>query len=210
MVIASVEYRTANESLFPSQVEDIKSAIRFLKARAEFFGIDPNRIGIMGESAGGHLAALVGTSNGVSKFERGENLEYGSEVKSVCAWYPPVDLQLTGSDVDGKDPFHGNPPQNLLLGINLQLHPEQAEDANPKSYLRRDCPPFLLLHGDLDKVVPVSHSIGLYEAIEQNGTPVELHILRGAGHGSSEFFQAKVQGIIINFFLKTFGMKSEI
>jgi len=198
-IIAGVEYRTSNVAKFPAQLEDVKAAIRFLRANAENFGIDPSLIGIMGESAGGHLACLAGTTNGNCSFDKGQNLTESSDVQAVCAWYPGIDLE-SELEEDVLESFGGIRPQDQLLGKRTAGNPEMARPANPKHYVSKGCPPFLLIHGGDDNLVPSSHSEGLYNALVAIGSTADLVLIEGAGHATIEFFQSEVLEMITEFF----------
>jgi len=206
-VIASVEYRTSNEARFPSQLEDIKSAIRFLKANAERFGINRNKIAVMGESAGGHLACLAGATGQNREFDRGENLSETSEVQAVCALYPPIDLQFPKSEANDSELFGGIRPQDFLLGGRTAGDSEITRNANPKTYLIKGSPPHLLIHGLHDQMVPPVHSEILYERLIELEVSAELIIIEDGTHGSVEFFQSKILDCVIQFFAKCLNGK---
>jgi acetyl esterase/lipase len=136
--IASINYRLVGTALWPAQIEDCKAAIRWLKAHAREYGYNANRLGVVGESAGGHLAAMLGTTSGTRTFDVGENLDYTSEVACVVNLFglsdvtrePSVAARLLGSA--GKD--------------NLEL----VRGASPVTYVHRDEPPMLIVHGTND------------------------------------------------------------
>jgi acetyl esterase/lipase len=183
--IASINYRLVGEAIFPAQIYDCKAAIRWLRAHAGEYKIDPNRIGVWGGSAGGHLAALVGTSIGVKSLEGDEgNLETSSAVQAVADWYGMHDLvkALKGNLRHLPPPQPGKPMgQGGVLGLVSSL--EQARQASPTTYVSKDNPPFLILHGDADPVVPVAQSTEFYEKLKAAGVPATLHVFPGAGHG---------------------------
>lgn len=194
--VASVEYRTSNEARFPSQIEDVKAAIRFLRAHAKQFGLDAEHIGIMGESAGGYLSILAGTSGSTRIFDVGENLEYSSSVQAVCDWYGPSDFVEFAKENNGS----ADSPEALLMGGPAHRVPEVAEAANPCTYLSPETPPFLILHGNQDHTVPFSQSEILYERLTANQTPVEFYELDGADHADRHFVQPAIRKIILEFF----------
>ena len=183
--VASLNYRLSPEALFPAQIEDCKAAVRWLRAHAAQYGLDPERIGAWGASAGGHLVALLGTSGEAAELEGtlGEHPEESSRVHAVCDYFGPTDfLQEIGQpcDIDRASP---DCPEALLLGGPLQERPEAVRLANPITYIRPDNPPFLIMHGDCDMVVPLHQSQLLYEALTAAGVPAALSIVGGAGHG---------------------------
>lgn len=176
---ASIEYRPSSEALFPAQIEDCKCAIRFLRAHAEEYGIDPDRIGAWGSSAGGHLAALLGTTAGEPKLEgTGGWPEQPSRIQAVCDWFGPADL-ATLPDED--DPLSS--PQGQLLGDAPQDVPELAKLASPISHISPDDPPFLIVHGENDFVVPMAQSELLHRALTEAGVESTLIRVTDAGHG---------------------------
>jgi acetyl esterase/lipase len=199
-VIASVEYRTSNEATFPGPVEDVKAAIRFLRANAERFQIDPECIGVMGESAGGYLAAFVGVTREDREFDKGDHLDFSSRVSAVCPWYPPVELPLERPS-PGAVPGEIS-PEDELLGVFAATDPLLASKASPLTYVRESSPPFLILHGSEDSLVPCSHGERLYEALRAKGVSADLYLLKGAEHAALDFYQPEIREIIAEFFAR--------
>jgi acetyl esterase/lipase len=183
--VASINYRLSPEAVFPAQLEDCKAAIRSLRAHAEEFGIDPNRIGVWGASAGGHLAAFLGTTGEVRDFDVGENLGYSSRVQAVCDFYGPTDfLQMDAHRLlDGQIHDAPDSPESKLVGGPIQDNPEKVRRANPITYVTKGAPPFLIVHGILDRLVPFHQSQLLVAALEAVGAPVHFHPVEGGGHG---------------------------
>ena len=196
-VVASVQYRTSNEAPFPAPLEDVKSAIRYLKAHSERYGIDPERFGVMGESAGGHLAAMTALTGKIKEFDKGLYLDYSSEVQAACPWYLPADISA-GWEMDPL--ARAASPESLLIGKNVALFPEDAMKACPVSYVTPDAPPFLLLHGTNDHTVPYEQSEAMYKALESQGVDVDLIALEGSDHADLPFFQKELWEIIFKFF----------
>jgi acetyl esterase/lipase len=198
-VIASVEYRTSNEAKFPGPVEDIKSAIRFLRANAARYQIDPERIGIMGESAGGYLAAFVGLTGDRREFDTGDHLDFSSRVSAACPWYPPVrfPLEEPGGSEAGPSLIT---PEDELLGVFAVSDPVLAGKASPLTYVTKDAPPFLILHGQQDSLVPCSHGQMLYEALIAKGVQADLYLLKGTDHAALEFYQPAIRLLVAEFF----------
>ena len=200
-IIASVEYRCSSEARFPAQVEDVKAAVRFLRAHARDFGIDSAKIGVMGESAGGHLASVVGASNGTTRFDVGQYLNVSSSVQAACSFYGPTDLGALRKDaVEGAS--GGMEPQDQLLGAKVESGDSSARNADPVSYLSGQTCPFLLIHGTEDKLVSTMQSERLYRALEEAGVDVDLLLLSGAGHGTWEFLQPTVIRVVGEFFAR--------
>ncbi len=179
---ATIEYRLSGEARFPAQIEDCKAAIRFLRSKAKEYGIDPDRIGAWGPSAGGHLVALLGTSGDVQELEgKGGAAELSSRVQAVVDWFGPTDfLKMGKNKIDHDAP---RSPESLLVGGPIQENPEKVAAANPITYVSKDDPPFLIMHGDKDDLVPFSQSELLHAALEKAGVPSKLHVVKGAGHG---------------------------
>lgn len=195
-VVASVEYRTSNEGSFPMQLQDVKSAIRYLKAHAKRFRIDSNRFGVSGESAGGYLSAMAALTTDRS-FDVGAYTEFDSSVQAACPWYPPTDVEgfYYNSALDA-----AAAPESLLLGKNVMLHLEEAKRICPLYYVTPQAPPFLIIHGLDDHTVPFAQGQALYDALEQAGCDVTLMALEGADHADIQFFQAPVWEEMAAFF----------
>ncbi len=179
---ASVEYRKSGEAQFPAQIEDCKCAIRFLRAKATQFNLDPERIGVWGSSAGGHLVALLGSSEYVKELEgKGGWPDQSSRVNAVCDFCGPTDLiKIVGDSPKGAAGAVGK-----LLGGAPADKKELATLANPITHVTNKAPPFLIVHGDEDKTVPLSQSEMLCDALKKAGVRVTLHVAKGQGHGIS-------------------------
>lgn len=196
--VASINYRYSHQATFPAQIHDCKAAVRWLRAHAAEFRLDPQRFGAWGSSAGGHLAALLGTSGGVRELE-GDlgHLEHSSRVQAVCVWFAPTDFTLMnqqGSTIDHDAP---DSPESRLLGGPVQQNKRKAALANPIRYVSKDDPPFLIMHGDQDPLVPHQQSVLLHEALKKAGLKVTFHTVKGAGHG---FAGAEVMKKVEEFF----------
>ena len=198
-VVASVEYCTSNEGKYPAQIQDVKAAIRYLRAYAERFNIDEEKIGVMGESAGGYLTCMAALDRD-KKLDTGEYLEYSSQVQAACPWYPPTDASHFPYDDVEKAAMSS---ESLLMGFNVMTHPQEAYENSPVSKVTPDAPPFLLIHGTKDSTVPFSQSEELYDALEAAGCDVTLLALDGAEHADLMFFQDEVWQQIIAFFKRT-------
>ena len=196
---ASIEYRLSGEATFPAQIEDCKAAIRFLRSRARDYGIDPGRIGVWGSSAGGHLAAMLGTSGEVEELEgEGGSPGESSRVQAVCDFFGPTDLLRMNEQGSRMDHNAADSPESLLIGGPIQRLPEQAARANPITYVSPDDPPFLIVHGDRDMLVPLGQSELLRDALQEEGVPVSLHVVEGGGHGQG--FPPEVDRLAVGFF----------
>jgi acetyl esterase/lipase len=205
--VASINYRLSRVAKFPAQINDCKAALRFLRAKSAEYNIDPNHIGVWGSSAGGHLAALLGTTAGVKELEsNGGNENHSSEVQAVCDFSGPTDFLTYLYSVDEKT--KKNSPVTMLLGLPFDGNQNAFAKASPVTYVKEDktFPPFLIMHGDQDSVVPVSQSIDFSEALKKIGCDVTLHIINGAGHG---FGSEKINAEVVNFFDKHLKNKPE-
>jgi acetyl esterase/lipase len=182
---ASIGYRLSGDAVWPAQIHDCKAALRWLRAHADQFGLDPDRIGVMGTSAGGHLAAMLGTSGGIEALEGdlGEFRSVSSRVACVVDFFGPADL-LTMGDMPGSiDHNAPNSPESLLLGGPVQEVRDRARQASPLSYVSADDPPFLIVHGADDRIVPFDQSVKLDTALRAAGVSSVLIRVEGGGHG---------------------------
>lgn len=178
-VAATVSYRLAPRNQFPAAVHDVKAAVRFLRAKASQYGIDPERIGAMGGSAGGHLVLFLGLTGGVEEFEgSGPNREYSSRVSCVVNYYGPTDFtQSYSKSVDAAEVL----PQ--FLGGDLDHNRAAHIRASPLNWVTPNAVPILSIHGTKDSYVAYEHSVWLTERLLGAGVPAELETISGAGHG---------------------------
>lgn len=199
--VAGIGYRLTDAAQFPAQIEDCKAAIRWLRANASQYGIDPTRIGVWGPSAGGHLSALLGTSGDVRELEGNlGNPGVSSRVQAVCDFYGPADFLLGDVGGPAENP---NGPVALLLGGPAPQRQEVARMASPVTFISRDDPPFLIFQGDRDRTVPLEQSQALAARLKQAGVDVELVVFPGAEHGGPDFQTAETIAKIIQFFDRT-------
>ena len=197
--VASVGYRLSQVARYPAQIEDGKAAVRWLRAHAHEYGIDPDRIGVWGESAGGHLAALLGVTGSIRDFDVGEHLDQSSAVQCVVDWYGPANLLHWGGP---ENPSIDSPESAIyrLLGGPVSQNREAARRASPVHLVNGRSAPFLLIHGDQDPVVPLAQSHMLHEALLKAGVESELLTITGAAHGGPEFHTTENIRPIIAFF----------
>ena len=199
--VASVDYRLTPVAPFPANVHDIKAAIRFLRAKAEDYGLDPQRFAIAGASAGGHLAALVGVTNGHSYLE-GKVGEYGdisSEVQAIISFYGAANLETILSQSTPHGLSVRVPALQLLLGGQPDEKPDVARMASPVSHVDQKDPPLLLIHGDQDPQMPINQSHELQGAYERLGLISIFHVVHGGAHGGSEFYDSERLEIVDHF-----------
>ena len=180
----SVNYRLSREAVFPAAVHDCKAAVRWARCRAADYGIDPERIGAIGESAGAHLAVLLGATAGDAYLEGdGPYGAYSSRVQAVVDQYGPTDF-LKMDDAPGKiDHAHPDSPESAFVGGPIQERQEQVRRANPITYVDPSTPPTLIIHGRNDLSVPYNQSELLYAALLRAGVAARLVPVEGAGHG---------------------------
>ena len=192
---ASVGYRLSGEARFPAQIEDCKCAVRFLRAHAAEYGIDPLRIGAMGVSSGGHQAAMIGLTPETQFAGDGGWGGYSSAVRAVCDLCGVSDLLRMP---EKRTPGALSATARFLGGTIDQVR-ERYIEASPVNYAHAGAPPFLLIHGDADELVPVTQSELLREALVRAGADVTFHIVKGAGHGSSNVITPEVREKILSF-----------
>jgi acetyl esterase/lipase len=202
--IASVNYRLSQHARFPAQLQDCKAAIRWLRSNAARFGLDPERFGVWGSSAGGHLVAMVGVTGDVTQFDAGASQEISSAVQCVMNDYGPTDfLQMNAHRPGGAGMDHNAPdsPESRLIGgpITDPANLAMVMQANPITYVFRGDPPFLINHGDQDPLVPHHQSELLFAALKEAGVPVRFNTVRGGGHGAG-FGGAELEQMRRDFF----------
>ena len=203
----NVDFRPSDEAPFPAQLEDVKCAIRLLRAKAKEFHIDTERIAVWGDSSGGHISALLGTTGKIKEFEgTGGWQNLSSRVNAVILVSAPTDLQRAFEEARRlgiSEEALARPRADVeqFIGGRLEESKEKLDRANPIAYVTKDDPPFLLIHGDQDQVVSVSNSIWLYEALKAANAPAELRILRGSGHNiSAELSFPLILGFLDHYF----------
>jgi acetyl esterase/lipase len=191
--IASVEYRLSPEAKFPAQVHDIKAAIRFLRARSNELGLDPERFVIAGGSAGGHLAALVGVSSGIAPLEEttGEQVDMKSDVRAIVSFYGASDLQTILQQSTEYGLSVRVPALQLFLGGQPSELPAVAKLSSPVTHVDPTDPPLWLIHGDADPQMQVQQSRHLADLYRQTGLPVDFEVIPGGRHGGEAFFAAE-------------------
>jgi acetyl esterase/lipase len=202
-VVASIDYRLAPKYRFPAQIEDSKCAIRFLRANAAKYSLDSERIGIWGLSAGGHLVALMGLMDDKAGFEgKSGNAEQSSRVEAVVDMYGPTDLEAEFAEAQ---------TESIARNVFGSTNRTEAifKRASPVTYVRKDAPPFLILQGDKDTLVPATQSQELYDRLRAAGAPATLVVVKNAGHGfmavggTPDPDRAGIARIIVEFFDKT-------
>jgi acetyl esterase/lipase len=184
--VASINYRLSSHAIFPAQIEDCKAAIRWLRAHAKEHGIDPQRIGVWGSSAGGHLVAMLGVTGDVKEFDKGLNLDQSSRVQCVVDFFGPTELFTMQAQTVIQGPInHDAPesPESKLIGATVKEAKAKADKASPLTYVSKGGAPILIMHGDKDPLVPLKQSEVFLEALKKAGVDATLHVVPGAGHG---------------------------
>lgn len=201
-VVVAFNYRLSGEAKFPAQIHDCKAAIRWLRANSARYNLDADHIAAWGASAGGHLAAMLGTSGGVAELEGtlGNNMA-SSRVQAVVDFFGPTDfLQMDAAALPGGQKHNpADSPESQLVGGAIQDNKEKVTQANPITYVSGDDPPFLILHGERDPLVPVNQSELLFDALTRAGVKVTFHKVVGAGHGGPQFSTRAVRAMVLAF-----------
>ncbi len=210
--VACINYRLSQQAIFPAQIQDCKAAVRWLRANAAKYGVDPKRFGVWGGSAGGHLVALAGTSGGLREFAViGGNEDVSDHVQAVCDQFGPTDFLKMDEQADGHGAFKhddAKSPESHLIGGAIQENKDKVQRANPIKYITKDCPPFLIMHGEADNMVPIGQSEILLDALKKQGIEATLVRVR-AGHGGPAFDMPANVAVVKAFFDKQFGIKSD-
>jgi len=201
--VASINYRLSQHAIFPAQIQDCKAAIRHLRAQAEEYGLDATRFGVWGSSAGGHLVALLGTTGGIEEFDVGPNPSVSSRVQAVCDFFGPTDFSKMSRFWSRMDHDAPDSPESKLIGGPVQQNKDKVQRANPIAYVTKDDPPFLIVHGDKDPLVPHNQSEMLYDALKKASVDATFYTVQGGGHG--RFNDPNVAPLVTTFFKQHLG-----
>ena len=198
---ASLNYRLSGDATFPAAVEDCKAAVRWLRANAAKYNLDPEHFGAWGASAGGKFLAMLGTTGETNLFDVGEHLGESSRVQAVADFFGPTDfLQMDAHRLpDGQTHDSAGSPESRYVGGPIQENRDKVAKANPITFITAKTPPFLIAHGDADPLVPHHQSELLEAALKAAGVPVTFYTVKGAGHG---FHDATVDKMMVEFFAK--------
>jgi len=184
--VASINYRLSDQAIFPAQLDDAKAAVRFLRAHAAEYNLKTDKFGAFGMSAGGHLVALLGTTNGIKDMEGTlGNLDQSSKVQAVCDWCGPTDLMTIAKQGGKKNKLSLDSPGGCvakLLGGLPKDKPDLAKRASAITFVAADNPPILIMHGDSDDVVPIQQSEEFYKALKAANVKAQFVIVKGAKH----------------------------
>jgi acetyl esterase/lipase len=211
--VVTPNHRSSADAKFPAQINDIKAVIRFVRANAANYQMDTTFIGITGFSSGGHLASLAGTSGGVNlhtvgsvtfdiEGDVGEYTSYSSSVNAVVDWFGPIDISVMDSCKRSKDV---NSPEAILIGGPIDENLDKCALANPITYIDANDPPFLILHGDADPLVPLCQSELFFESLQKANVPSRFVVVPGGQHGPG-LFEKKYHKMMTDFFLNEANM----
>lgn len=215
-VVAAAQYRTVPDK-YPSLVEDGKAVIRYLREHAGEYGIDPARIGVLGDSAGGYMSQMMGMTNGEKAFDKGQFLDKSSDVQAAVTMYGISNLLEIGDGFpDDIAKVHQSPAvtEALLVngtafgdfpGASIGSDPEKALQASPMGHVEGSKPPFLIMHGSADTLVSPLQSLQLFEALKKKGDKVEYVLVEGAGHGDLTWYQPPIIDRVVEWFKATLG-----
>jgi acetyl esterase/lipase len=204
--VASVDYRLSTQAQFPAQIHDLKAAIRFLRAHGDPLRIRPQKIVIAGDSAGAHLAALVGVSNAHAELEGeiGNDRSESSDVQGIISFYGAANL----TTILAQSTPHGLkvrvPALELLLGGQPANVMALARLASPVFHVDRRDPPLLLFHGDQDPQMPINQSHELHGAYREVKAPVQFEVVHGGAHGGAAFYDAERMAVVKAFLRRNF------
>ncbi|MCX7797165.1 MAG: prolyl oligopeptidase family serine peptidase [Melioribacter sp.] len=211
--VVTPNHRSSYDAKFPAQINDVKAVIRFIRANAQKYQLDTSFIGITGFSSGGHLAALAGTTSNIKEFTIGDitfdiegkignYLSYRSSVDAVVDWFGPTDFLKMDSCSSGGTIDHNSPtaPEAVLIGGPVKQNKNKCELANPITYVDPKDPPFLILHGDKDPLVPYCQSELLFKELQKNNVESQFILVSGGEHGPG-LFEEKYFNMMTEFFL---------
>jgi acetyl esterase/lipase len=193
VTVFAVRHGSSPKFTIPELVEDVRRSVRFIRSRAERFGVDPDRLGVFGGSAGGHLSLMLGTTSDNGNLEsKDEVLRVSDRVAAVVAYYPPTDVRPW---VNEESKYYQSYPA-------LQFDPAQAADYSPLLHVTTDDPPTLLIHGDQDKLVPIDHSEKILAAFRAKNVTSELLVIKDAAHGFRSEDRERAVNAMVAWFQK--------
>lgn len=220
-VVAAAQYRTIPD-IFPAPVVDAKAAVRYIRQHATEYGVDPKRIGVLGDSAGGWLVQMLGMTNGDNAFDKGDFLSQSSDVQAVATLYGISDLRNIGEGFpEAIQKVHQSPAvtEALLIngpafrdfaGASITSSSEKALNASPLGHLNGPKPPFLILHGSKDSLVSPVQSAQLYNALLKGGNRADYVLIEGAEHGDSRWYQPTVISKVVDWFRQKLGSPEQM
>ncbi len=189
--VASIDYSVDSDNMWPACLQDVKTAIRFLRHYKDKFSLNTEKIVIGGESAGAHLSAMTALSAREERFETGEYAEESDAVDGAILWYCPGDMSIPANDYINYN--------DLLIRGDISEHPELLADMNPVEYVKENVCPMLFFHGDSDMLVPIQSSLNLYEKLIEYGNTADFYTIQGANHADTAFTQNNIYEIMTDF-----------
>jgi acetyl esterase/lipase len=201
--VAVIDHRGSGVAQWPAQAFDVKAAVRWLRANAAQYALDPSRFAAWGESSGGHLSSILGLTGDVAELEGdGGSPGQSSRVQAVVDFFGPSDfLQMEAHKLTPNAMGHdaATSPESRLVGGAIQENKDKVAKANPLTYLTPDDPPFLIVHGEQDPLVPFHQSELMYEALKKAGRDVTFYKIAGAGHGGAAFYNDLTKAMVLAF-----------
>ena len=214
-LVATINYRLVPNAMFPQPLEDVKTAIRYIRSHAAQYGVNPDKIAVMGDSAGGYLTAMTAATNGLKEFDKGDNLNVSSDIQCAVDVYGLSDLTRVGDDYEGTHrTAHASASATESLLVNgstvspggvdggILGNRERAAKANPMTYISAKTPPMLLFHGDNDQIVSPSQTDILFQALQAKGIKSERYVVPGANHADIYWYQDKFMDVVVDFLNK--------
>jgi len=208
-VVAVVEYRPSEVAPFPAQMQDAKTAVRFMRKHAEEYCVDTEKLAIWGDSSGAHTAVICGVT-GDADPDTPDYGEYSAQVGCIIDWFGPTDIAQMNCRPSAQDHRAPNSPEGFFIGQRPVLeHPEITQQANPAAYLTEDrpTPPILIMHGDCDRLVPFNQSVLLYNKLRATGKDVEFYKLLGSDHVGAGFLSRRSFDIVDEFIRRKLGLR---
>jgi len=206
-VAVSINYRLSGEAIFPAAIHDAKAAVRYLRANASGYRVNPDKIASWGASAGGNIAAMLGTTGGVAELEGAElgNASQSSRVLAAVDWFGPINFLTMDAEAQALgftiNTNGATSPESRYIGAAVQTVPTQVAKANPANYISADDAAFFIQVGSADKNIPYTQSLNFSQALTavKGASHVSYELLAGAGHGSSEFGTSTNLDKVISF-----------
>ena len=202
-VVAIVEYTHSGLAAFPAPLKDVKAAIRYMRKNADKYGVDANNIFVWGDSSGGHLSLMTAFTNGLQEYEPDLYNEISDEVNACVAYYGVTDIRAIHGDPCSTSTGGADSPEGMLMGNrDVESCPDESDAASPVSYVsvERSIPPVMIAVGTCDHIVPFSQSESLARKLESEGKTYQYYVLKGADHGSWQFWTPQMFKNVDTFF----------
>lgn len=198
-IIAIVEYRSSDIAIFPAQIKDTKTAIRYMLKNSEKYGVDKNKVVVWGDSSGGHTAAMVGATLNEKEYNDEDSK---LDIKAIIDFYGPTDISKMNFEPSIQDHISPSSPEGELIGkVNVLENPEKVYPTVVMNHISKEkyLPPFLIIHGNKDRLVPFGQSVLLYDKLKEENKIVEFYQLDGSDHGGASFWQEDILDIVDKF-----------